>query len=154
MSGPSIQSFAAFREAKEFLIDRILAQAAGSGVSLSEVERKMLYFSETAWTLLDMSEVSAEFDRDYDQDDYEKKIGAIVRSLEDELAQSPAASADWDAAVQVLSSEDHYLIVLIGAANDSEKIRKRPPGDFAWLILTAAAVIAVLMTCMWLLDRH
>lgn len=142
------------REAKEFLIRQIVAQAARDGVPLSDVERKMLYFSETAWTLPGMIEVSAEFDRDYDQDDYEKKIGTIVHNLELELKSKPAATEEWDAAVQLLRSEDHYLLVLIGAAGAEGDSGKRPRGDLAWLILTAAAIIAAMVGFMWLFDRH
>lgn len=140
--------------AKEFVIQQIVAQAARDGLPLTEIERKMLYFSETAWTLSDMTEVSAEFDRDYDEDDYEKKIGTIVRNLELELRSNPAVEEEWYAARQVLSSEDHYLLVLIGAANQKEKSGQRPRGDFAWLILTAAAVIAAMFGCLWLFDRR
>jgi len=55
--------FSSPREAKEFLIARILAQAEHDGVALSDVERKMLYFSETGWTLPDIAAVNDEFDR-------------------------------------------------------------------------------------------
>ena len=53
--------FARPREAKEFLVARIVAEANKEGVPLSEVERKMLYFSETDWTLPDIDEVSEAF---------------------------------------------------------------------------------------------
>ena len=39
----------------------------------------MLYFSETDWTLPDIMQVNDEFDRDYDQDEYEKKITHLIR---------------------------------------------------------------------------
>lgn len=66
--------FSDAREAKEFLVSRIAEEAQQEAVPLSEVERKMLYFSETAWTLPDIMDVSDEFDRTYDQGEYEKKI--------------------------------------------------------------------------------
>ena len=50
--------FGSAREAKEFLISRIVDQAQRDGVPLSEVERKMLYFSETGWTLPDIMSVN------------------------------------------------------------------------------------------------
>ena len=70
------------KQAKDFLADRIAAEAKRGGAPLSEVERKMLYFSETDWTLPEMATVSAEFDRDYDENEYEQKIAALVRSIE------------------------------------------------------------------------
>ena len=68
MIGKSTRTvFHSAREAKESLALRIAEQAQRDHVQLSEVEQKMLYFSETDWTLPDMTEVSEEFDRDYDQ---------------------------------------------------------------------------------------
>src|SRR5690349_23643303 len=62
------------REAKEFLISKIVAEAQREKAPLSEIERKMLYFTESGWTLPDIMQVSEQFDREYDQDEYEKKI--------------------------------------------------------------------------------
>jgi len=38
----------------------------------------MLYFSETAWTRSDIEEVNDAFDREYNQPDYEQKIGRLI----------------------------------------------------------------------------
>jgi len=62
------------REAKEFLISKIVAEAQRENAPLSETERKMLYFTESGWTLPDIAQVSEQFDREYDQEHYEKKI--------------------------------------------------------------------------------
>jgi hypothetical protein len=50
-----VQTFTAARHAKEFLVSRIVTEAQREGVALSEIEREMLYFSETSWTLPDRS---------------------------------------------------------------------------------------------------
>jgi hypothetical protein len=73
--------FPSERTAKEFLVSRILEEAQREGVPLSDIERKMLYFSETGWTLPDIMDVSDQFDQEYDQDTYEKKVSALVRRL-------------------------------------------------------------------------
>lgn len=70
--------FQTVRDAKEYLVRRILAQADQEGVPLSDVERNMLYFSETGWTLPNMMAISQDFDQNYDQDEYESKIGKII----------------------------------------------------------------------------
>jgi hypothetical protein len=44
-----MKAFRSGREAKEFLISKIVAEARGENASLSEVERKMLYFTESGW---------------------------------------------------------------------------------------------------------
>jgi hypothetical protein len=73
-----MKAFHGGREAKEFLISEIVAEAQRENVPLSEVERKMLYFTESGWTLPDIMEVSDNFDREYDQDKYERKIAKLV----------------------------------------------------------------------------
>jgi hypothetical protein len=115
-----MERFATARDAKEFLVNKIVTQAQREGVPLSETERKMLYFSETAWTLPDIAEVSDSFDREYDQALYEKKIGNLVRNF---LIHSHKTAredfAAWQEAVRKISPEDHYLLVLINSAENS-----------------------------------
>ena len=76
-----VPGFHSAREAKEFLISKIVEEAIREGTVLSEIERKMLYFSETDWTLPDISAVSDEFDRGYDQGEFESKIAGLVRHV-------------------------------------------------------------------------
>jgi hypothetical protein len=80
-----VPTFASAREAKEFLVEKIVDEAEREGVPLSEVERKMLYFSETGWTLPDIWEVNAAFDRDYDAAAYEDKIAGLIQAFESML---------------------------------------------------------------------
>jgi len=76
-----MQRFATVRDAKTYLIERIIAQASQDGITLSDVERKMLYLSESGWTLPDMMAISSEFDQHYDQDEYERKIAKVVQHI-------------------------------------------------------------------------
>jgi hypothetical protein len=118
-----VQTFATVRDAKEFLIARIISTAQNEGVPLSEVERKMLYFSETVSTLPDMVETSDAFDRDYDQSTYEQKIGTLVHKFCAEARKTNRDDLDsWKKAVRTISPEDHYLLVLI-------KFAKPPTGS-------------------------
>ena len=143
-----MQQFADAREAKEFLVERILSQAERDGVSLSEIERKMLYFSETAWTLPDIMEVNEEFDRRYDQDEYEQKIAQLVRSIRSGAARDEGGRQNWDRAVPALRNEDHYLLVLIDAGAG------RTFGDVAKLILTALLIASALIAAMVRFRPH
>jgi hypothetical protein len=138
---------------------------------LSEVERKMLYFSETDWTLPDMPAVSAEFDRDCDEDIYERRIAGLIRRIEARNhAENPAEEEAWDNAVLKLSECDHYLSVLINMAAESEGSAVghgfiptldaptlRPPHDRLKLGVTAFAVAVVGLTAMvlyaWISGR-
>jgi hypothetical protein len=73
-----MREFHSGREAKEFLISKIVAEAHSENIPLSEIERKMLYFTESGWTLPNIERVSEDFDREYDQDEYEQKIAKLV----------------------------------------------------------------------------
>jgi hypothetical protein len=52
----------AVKNAKEFLVQKIVEQASREGVPLSEVERGMLYFSETGWAPPDIATTVQRFD--------------------------------------------------------------------------------------------
>lgn len=118
--------FRTVHEAKDFLASCIAEEAQRNGTQLTEIERKMLYFSETGWTLPDMKEVSAEFDCHYDQTDYERKIGELVNKIQNRLANQAQLEQDrWNAALQKLSYGDHYLSVLADAARPSRKGLRR-----------------------------
>lgn len=114
--------FRTVREAKDYLAERIYDEAVHEGIPLTDVERKMLYFTETGWTLPDMKQVSADFDRDYDQEKYENKIGGLADAIQSRLrANNLQGEESWNAAIQKLSHGDHYLLVLVGAADPVKK---------------------------------
>lgn len=113
-----MRTFSSGREAKEYLIAQIVLEAEREGIPLSETERKMMYFTETAWTLPDIWEVNELFERDYDQQTYEGKIEKLARK-----ARARGAAANelktWKEAVRALKGEDHYLSVLLAAPTGS-----------------------------------
>ncbi len=122
MRGQNENRFRSVREAKEYLVGVIAKEAENTGTPLTEVERKMLYFTETGWTLPDMKEVSSEFDRNCDQDKYEDKIASIVARIDARLAQERQdGRMAWDRALEKLSEGDHYLLVLVNAATPHRK---------------------------------
>jgi hypothetical protein len=109
-----MQIFSSGREAKEYLITKIVTEAERERVTLSETERKMMYFTETAWTLPDMWKVSEAFDRECDQSAYEAKIGSLARQAR-RRANETNQLREWKDAVRTLEQEDHYLLVLLTA---------------------------------------
>jgi hypothetical protein len=145
-----MERFGTGREAKEFVVGRIVAEAEREGVSLSEVERKMLYFSETAWTLPDMMEVNAAFDREYDQEEYEQKIGSLCRSFcEDARTNNPDDFDTWKDAVRVLRKEDHYVLVLIDAGGGSAGASKAGFPASVLMGACAAALVWLVVHFWW-----
>jgi hypothetical protein len=128
--------FKSAREAKEFLASRIVDEAQQENIVLTETERKMLYFSETGWTLPDIAAVSDDFDAAYNQRDYEKKIARLIRNVGKRARQQSAADYDtlWEA-IRRLQTEDHYLAVMVRQAG------LRPRDDLVRLWSTGAVIV-------------
>lgn len=156
------------REAKEYLAGRIVDEARRDGTPLSEVERKMLYFTESGWTLPDMVAVNEEFDRDYDQGEYEQKIGGLAARIQArDAAESEQDQVAWDDAVVKLSEGDHYLLVLIRSAGPSGSVSpwlpalsgpgRRTDGDTLRLIIAgivgSVLLLLVIALVTYLRDR-
>jgi hypothetical protein len=148
-----MNQFQSARDAKEYLVRRIVAQAKQDGVPLSDVERDMLYFSETDWTLPNMMAISQEFDQNYDQDEYESKIGELVQRIRNQ--DDGNLDDSWDEAVHRLRDEDHYLSVLIdGASRSSSNSAKMSRWDIVRLILTSIVVVAVWFPLSFFVYSH
>jgi len=134
------------REAKEFLVSEIAHEAQRENVPLSDVERKMLYFSETHWAPSDIMEVNDAFDREYDQTGYEKKIADLVRNRTKRLRnEKPQEFVVWLRAVRCLEKEDHYILVMIHEAGVSAR---RMSNDVRVVVLAV-----LLFSGIWIIDR-
>jgi hypothetical protein len=105
------------KSAKTYLVGQIVAQAKRDNIPLSETEEKMLYFSETDWTLPDIQEVSEAFERESNSVEFENKTAELVRRyLAFAREQSPSDLSLWNEAVEVLRKGDHYLLVMVDMA--------------------------------------
>jgi len=136
------------REAKDFLASEIAEEAQREGTPLSEIERKMLYFSETGWALPDIMEVNEEFDSAYDQDDYEHKVANLIRKAYRRACEDKAGYEKWRTSISVLNRGDHYLSVMIRI------VGLRPRHDQLKLFLTAMAIVAVVISGILLSIRY
>jgi hypothetical protein len=144
-----MKAFHSGREAKEFLISRIISEAQRENIPLSEVERKMLYFTESGWTLPDMTAVYEDFDRDYSQNKYEKKIAKLIRkAAKHDYKESHENYDAWWSAIRFLKREDHYISVMIGIAG------LRPAGDQLRLFGTALAIVICFMLVLFLSIKY
>ncbi|MGI9072891.1 MAG: hypothetical protein ACR2JB_16635 [Bryobacteraceae bacterium] len=126
---------------KEFLVSKIDNEVKREGVALSEVERKMLYFSEAYSSLPDSAEINEAFDREYDQAEYEKKIVKLIRNVRAAERPNRGETRAWEDAVRRLRTGDHYLLVMV----DEACRRGRPRGDFIKLVGTAILVLCILL---------
>ena len=149
-----MEYFSTTREAKEFLIDRIVEQAQRDSIDLSEIECKMLYFSEVDETLPDMMEISAAFDLEYDQAAYEEKMASIIRNFVTwAKLHDTAALAQWKAAIKKLKSEDQYILVLTGLAAGSMSYLNQPSGPSILkmvVIVVGVGIGLIFLRVLWI----
>lgn len=149
--------FPSAREAKEFLVSRIVEEATREGVPVSEIERKMLYFSEGFWTLPDIMKVNDEFEREYDNDEYEKKIAGLIRNAhKHDLSEGGEWGDLWSDAIGTLAKEDHYILVMVDQAGIlvGAGIPGRPPGDSLRLLATGIAVVGFVLLLAFLTVEY
>lgn len=139
------------QQAKEYLISQIVEEAQRENMPLSEVERKMLYFTETEETLPDMSDVNDQFERECDSSAYEEKIARLLhKAFERTRRETPEGDHRWRQAVADLRKEDHYLLVMVDQASRSV----RSPGDRLKLWSTGFAIVGVLTGVGFLAARY
>jgi hypothetical protein len=144
-----MKGFHSGREAKEFLISKLVAEAKCENVPLSEVERKMLYFTESGWTLPDIMKVNEDFDREYDQDDYEHKIAKLIAKADKRIRKGSREDYDkWWAAIRFLQQEDHYILVMIRLAG------LRPRGDQLRVLATALGIVACILVWVFVSVKY
>jgi hypothetical protein len=99
---------------KRFLIGRVLDQAGRDGISLSDVEVRMLGFCEATASAEDM-EAAAAFERDYSDEQYESTIADLLRKVYDRDV-ADGRKEEWDRSLDGLADEDLYLFVMLEKA--------------------------------------
>lgn len=148
-------------EAKDFLISQIINEAERKGESLSDLERRMLEFSEVEKAPADYLELNAEFERECSEIEYEDKISELARSRIEHLRATQSPDLDeWNNAISLSSEDDHYLMVMINMASRSRSPHGEPPpaashptNDRLKLLLTAAAIVLFLLAGVLLLSK-
>lgn len=66
------------REAKDFLVAQTAEQATLEVVPLSDLEKRMMYFTESGYVPEDPIKLNEEFEAEYDSDEYEAKISRLL----------------------------------------------------------------------------
>jgi hypothetical protein len=126
------------KEAKDFLVQQTAEQAALDGVSLSDLEKRMMYFVENDPTsCANPLELNEEFEAQFDTAEYETKIARLLHKAYKRLKTEDRERVRyWDQAIRTISHGDHYLPVLWSASRSKD----RPLRDFAVGLLIAAAI--------------
>jgi len=110
-------------EAKHFFVEKTVEQALLEHVPLSDLEKRMMYFTESGEMPEDPIELNSTFEAKYDSAEYETKMSNLLRNAYKRLKQeNPSSASTWDEAVQELRKGDHYLLVLL---NDTPSISPR-----------------------------
>jgi hypothetical protein len=113
-------------EAKDFLVAQTAEQAALEGVPLSDLKKRMMYFTESGYVPEDPISLNDEFGAQCDTEEYEAKISRLLHHAYYRLRkQNDPARKNWDLSVRCLHRGDHYLLVMWDLAPPGE----RPPGD-------------------------
>ena len=101
------------KEAKDFLVSQTAEQAELEGVSLSDLEKRMMYFTEVGTMSEDPIQLNEEFEAQYETDAYEAKVSKLMSDAYDRLKkENPQQAHDWDQAIKTLRKGDHYILVL------------------------------------------
>jgi hypothetical protein len=137
------------REAKDFLVEQAAEQAVIEGVSLSDLEKRMMYFTESEDAVEDTTRLNQEFEAEFDTDKYERKISALLHHAYKRIQDSTAIVRQWDQALSDLCKCDHYISVLWNRKPPAE----RSPYDSLFLLVSAIAAIVVFFAFGGYVDR-
>ena len=117
-------------DAKDFLADQAAQQAALDHITISDLEKRMMYFSESdPASCDDPVRLDDEFEEKYATAEYEAKMSRLLHRAYKRLkVENPAGKLHWDEAISTLEKGDHYILVLWGQ-HSPMGARKDGPGS-------------------------
>jgi hypothetical protein len=135
------------KEAKDFLVQQVAGQAALEKVSVSDLEKRMMYFTETDPASCENPiDLNTEFEEQYDTEEYELKISGLLHRAHKRVKQEDAAKLrNWEEAVRTLRKGDHYILVLLDVNSELARPVLRIWVVLAWGIGLSIAVVILLM---------
>ncbi len=108
-------------EAKDFLVAQTAEQAALEGVPLSDLEKRMMYFTESGYVPEDPIKLNEEFEAECDSDEYEAKVSRLLHHAYRRLQkENDAVRKNWNLAIKCLRRGDHYLLVMWDMSSSTE----------------------------------
>jgi len=136
------------RQAKDFLVQQASEQAALEGVQLSDLERRMMYFTESDSSCENPAALNEEFEAEYDTEEYETKLSELLHHAYERLKKEDGEKVrNWDQSIEALRKGDHYILVLWGNNPSSEPTSAHSVSDslklFGAGLLLATAFLAV-----------
>jgi hypothetical protein len=141
-------------EAKDFLAQQTAEQAALENVQVSNLEKRMMYFSETGECPEDPIALNNAFDDAYDTAEYEAKISKLMHHAYQRIRkENPETAHRWTEAMKELSNGDHYLLILGDSNYPKERPQERPPHDSLKLLGAAILVASAMFMFAVVWDR-
>ena len=140
------------KQAKDFLVQQATEQAALENLSLSDVEKRMMYFTETDPASCENPiDLDSEFEEQYDAGEYELKMSRLLDDAQRRLKQEhPEKHRNWMEALQTLREGDHYILVLLKVDSKSAQQGLRIWVVVVWGIgLGIALVILLMLGVIW-----
>jgi hypothetical protein len=109
------------KQAKDFLVEQTVEQAALDGVPIDDVEKRMMYFTESDAASCDNPiELNDEFEAEHETKEYETKISRLLHHAYMRLKEeNPERTRNWDQAIRTLRKGDHYLLVMLDQSRES-----------------------------------
>lgn len=131
-------TFSSQRDAKQFLANKIVAEAQRHGTPLSEPERLMLLFTEQE------PETVAAIPQEMldDNVEYEKKITDLLQDAYQRESDNDLEREQYKDAVRVLTAGDHYISIMAEAALARPKAQGNRVRDVLLYIAIGVAVVA------------
>ncbi|HEY6944638.1 MAG TPA: hypothetical protein VI431_05820 [Candidatus Acidoferrum sp.] len=137
-------------EAKDFLVQQTAEQAALENVPLSDLEKRMMYFTETDECPEDPIALNEAFEAEYSTEEYEAKISSLLRHAYKRVRKDDIQkSRTWDSAIKRLRRGDNYLLVMW----DIQPTGERPPYDSVKLFGAAMLLVFVIFVFNFAWDR-
>jgi hypothetical protein len=140
------------KEAKDFLVEETAQQAALEGTPLSDLEKRMMYFTESdPVSCPNPMELNDEFEAQYDVDEYEEKTNRLLHSAYKRLKEENSEKIrQWRDALSELKRGDHYILVLWNVDVPSSS---RDPQDALKLWGTALLIAGALLLITFLGNK-
>jgi hypothetical protein len=138
------------REAKDFLVQQTAEQAQLEGVPLSELEKRMMYFTESGYVPEDTIALNEEFEAKYDTQEYEQKLAKLLEHAYKRVSEESSAKRKiWDDAIDSLRAGDHYLLVLWDLGPSFSRV---PLRSWLRLVLRLGILALIIVSAGWGLN--
>jgi hypothetical protein len=142
------------QEAKDFLVQQTVEQAALERLPLSELEKRMMYFTEGPDATENPITLNEEFEEQFDTSEYESKIAKLLRHAQKRIKQNDQSKASlWKESVKKLKEGDHYLILLLEMTPTSDHPKRDLFIQMGIGVLIAFLFVAGAFLKAWLFEK-